>query len=102
MVRLELLSETGGLDGREAVMCIVEEVEVGAEFFAQAFEQAGDEIEVELGAPGVFGWRGFFCWLVKKFAAAATVRAFEAREAALPPSGVLATLCQGLQRPPRG
>src|SRR6266404_6175188 len=92
MIWLELFTEAGGFDGREAVMRIVEEVKVGAEFPAQAFEQAGDEIEVELGAPGVFGWRVFFCWLVKHFAAADTVRAFEARDAALRANGFVAKL----------
>src|SRR5258708_40332004 len=95
MIWLERFTEAGGFDGREAVMRIVEEVKVGAEFPAQAFEQAGDEIEVELGAPGVFGWRVFFGGLVKNFSAGGPVKGLRAGGAALGAEGLLAQLWIG-------
>src|SRR5229473_3761656 len=92
MVRLELFAEAGGFDRRKAVMRVVEQVEVGAEFLAQTFEQAGDKIEVELGAPRIFSWRIFFGGLVKHFAAADTIGALKAGDAALRANGSVAEL----------
>src|ERR1700687_6203242 len=40
MVGFELFAEAGGFDGREAVMRVMEQMEVGAKFLAQAFEKA--------------------------------------------------------------
>src|SRR4029077_5568985 len=92
MVRLELFAEAGGFDGREAVMRVMEQVEVGTKFLAQAFEQAGDEIEVELGAPRIFSGRVFFGGLVKHFAAADAVGAGETGDAALRANGFVTEL----------
>src|SRR5467141_2089582 len=95
MVRLELFAEAGGFDGGEAVMRVMEQVKVGAEFLAQALEQTRDKIEVKLRAPQIFDGRVFFCGLVIHFAAADAVGACEAGDAALRANGFVAELGVG-------
>src|SRR5712664_752509 len=76
-------------------MCVMEQMEVGTEFLAQAFEQAGDKIEVELGTPQIFDGCVFFCWLVIHFAATDAVGAGEAGDPALRANGSVAELGVG-------
>src|SRR5882672_9179164 len=83
MIGLEFFAEAGGFDGRKAMVHIVEQGKLRAEFLAQAFEQAGHEIHVQLGAPGAFEGHVFFGGLVKHFAAANAVGAVESGDATL-------------------
>ena len=54
VVRLEGFAKAGGFDGGEAVVDVVEEVDVGAELEAEFLEEGGDEVEVALGGPEGF------------------------------------------------
>ena len=55
VVGLEGFAEARGFDGGEAVVDVVEEMDVGAEFDAEFFEERGGEVEVAFGGPEGFG-----------------------------------------------
>src|SRR5467141_1322112 len=92
MIGLEFFAEAGGFDGRKAMMYIVEQGKLRAEFFAQAFEQPGHEIHVQLGTPRAFEGHVFFGGLIKHVAAANAVGAVESGDAALRANGFVAEL----------
>src|ERR1700722_794060 len=90
MIRLKLFAEAASFDGREAMMRVVEEMQVGAEFLTQALEKTRDEIQVELGAPGILERGVLFSWLVIHFAATDTIDTVEAGDTALCANGFVA------------
>jgi len=92
MIGLELFAKAAGFDGRETVVRIVEEMQVRAEFLAQALEKARDKIEVELGAPSIFLRRILYGRLIVHFAAPDAIDAVEAGDAALRANGFVAHL----------
>src|SRR6267142_5501092 len=92
VIGLEFFAEAGGFDGRKAMMYIVEQGKLGAKFLAQAFEQAGHEIHVQLGTPRAFEGHVFFGGLIKHFAAANAVGAVESGDATLRANGFVAEL----------
>ncbi len=57
VVRLEVLTETGGFNRSKAMVDVVKEMNVGAEFDAEFFEELRGEVEVALGGPEGFGGR---------------------------------------------
>jgi hypothetical protein len=60
VVGFERFAEARGFDGGEAVVDVVQEVQVGAEVGAELFEEFGDVVEVALGRPERFGWEAAF------------------------------------------
>ena len=64
MIGLEGLAEARGFDRGEAVVDVVEKMDVGAEFDAEFFEELRGEVEVALGGPEGFGRQAALGWLV--------------------------------------
>ena len=50
----EVFAEAGGLNGCEAVVNVVEEMQIGPEFLSQASEKMGHEIQIMFGRPAIF------------------------------------------------
>ena len=64
-VRLEALADPGGLDRRQAVVDVVQEVQLGPELGADALEESRDVVDVGLGAPDVLRGQAFLGGLVR-------------------------------------
>ena len=64
VIGLEALSEARGFDGSEAVVNVVEQVKIVAEFQAQRFEQFGNMKEIFFGRPDIFRRQTFLGGLV--------------------------------------
>ncbi len=64
MIRLETFAKARRFDGSEAVMCVVKQVNVVAEFQAKGFEELWDMQQIFFGGPDIFRRQAFFGGLV--------------------------------------
>ena len=55
MIGLEFFAEAGSFDGCQAVMAVVEQMQVFAELLAHSLEEPGNVAKIGLGGPVVFG-----------------------------------------------
>ena len=90
---LDSLAEPGGLDGREPVVYVVQQVEVEPEPVAHGLEIGGREVQIGLGGPRLLvGQRGRR-WLVDR-ALPHPVGAADVRDGGLGPHGPVAEVAE--------
>ena len=82
-VRLQLFAQTRGLDGREAVVRVVQQMHIGAHGIAHLAEQFWRVAQVQRRVPGLFGRQAFFGRLIKTRALAHAIGLGQARHARL-------------------
>ena len=89
-IRLEGLAEPGGLDRREPVVDVVEQVGLGAQLRAQSREEPGNEVQVALRAPPALRRQPLDGRLVRSTRASDAVCRLQARHRALRPHRLVA------------